>query len=278
MRFVPQNEFYDSYELPVSRIHWAAYGAQKGAAKVGASPPLVKSIEELVQMCLAYAVGRRAWSAEINNEANPQLKKSDYSVDRSFSNFVTRVELEAEDFGPETPRGKAARKLLAGPLNVEVFAVTNATREEEASMLGVIVEEVDTDYFDEVRTCGLEEHFAMLHTDLDTFVTEMHQNPDDAPAPTTDQLEAQAERIRSKMIEVIHRANGAWPTTSEHDGINRSHVLGPFAVQNDRAGAYYRRNNGSTLPDIDPETGENIVVEPAAPVLAKSDLSEVEPA
>lgn len=274
MRFVPQDEFFDSYKLPVSRIQWAARGAQGGAAKVAAPPGLVSAIDELWQRCVEYALRRRAWKAATNQKANPELVASDYAVDRSFSNFVARVRLEAEDFAPHTPRGAAAEELLAGPLNVEVYSVTNATREEEEAMLTVIIEEIANDYQAQVRACGLEAHFAKLQRDFDTFVTEMHRSPNSTPAPTTAQLKALEASVREKMIEVIHRANGAWPTSSEQDGLNRSHVLGPFATQNDRAGAYYRRNNGKTLPEVDPETGEDLLDDPPETSLEPIDAGE----
>src|SRR5690554_3265851 len=231
MRFVPQNEFFNSYKLPVSRIQWAARGAQKGAATVGASPELVQAIDELWEQCVEYAVQRRGWVAANSAKANPELIARDYAVDRSFSNFVARVKMEADDFAPDSPRGKAARAMLAGPLNVEVHSVTNATREEEEAMLTVIVEEMEANYLSQISTCGLDAHFDKLKADFDAFVTEMHRNDSAAPAPTTAQLKALTERILSKMIEVIHRANGAWPTPSEQDGLNRAHVLGPFAIQ-----------------------------------------------
>ncbi|AWV88567.1 hypothetical protein [Bradymonas sediminis] len=265
MRFVPQNEFFNSYKLPVSRVQWAARGAQQGAATVGAPPALVQAIDELGKFCAEYAVSRSAWRAANSAKASPELMASDYAVDRSFSNFAARVKMEADDFAADTPRGKAARAMLAGPLNVEVFSVTNATREEEESMLAVIVGEIEADYLSQVSTCGLDAHFDKLKADYDAFVTEMHRNPNAAPAPTTAQLQAQAEHIRSKMIEVIHRANGAWPTPSEQDGLNRAHVLGPFAIQNDRAAAYYKRNRGTTLSEVDPETGEEVLEDGADP-------------
>lgn len=273
MRIVPQNEFFTSYKLPPSRVRWATIRAKEAAEALSAPAEMVTSLDELLQLTVDFTVARRAWKAARTTRVNPQLAASDNKLDRSFSNFVQRAEMDLEDYGADSVRGKAAQNLLDGPLNVDVFSVTNATREEQEAMTDSILTELEANHMPDIQTCGLEAAFAQLKDNFADFVDQMSQQASGQAAPTTEQLGQLKDDIESKMVEVIHRVNGAYPTAKGADRDKRSAILGPFAIQNDRAAAFYKRNRGAgPLPDIDPDTGEDVVDEPA-----NDDLTEPEP-
>ncbi|QDG50816.1 hypothetical protein FIV42_08750 [Persicimonas caeni] len=272
MRIVPISEFFTSYKLPPSRVQWAARRAVEAAEDVGAPAPVVDTFDQLLQMTVDYTTAKRAWKAARNTKADPQLNVRDKKVDRSFSNFVSRTEMELEDHGPDSPRGQSAHNLLEGPLDVEVYSVTNATREEEEAMLSSIIAELEANHLPDIRTCGLEASFTVLKEDFAAFREAMSSQVDTEAAPTTEQLGQMEDEIEAKMIEAIHRVNGTWPTPGQADLEARSAVLGPFAIQNDRAAAFYKRNRGSgLLPDVDPQTGEDVVEDPV------DDVTDPEP-
>ncbi|WP_230467878.1 hypothetical protein, partial [Lujinxingia vulgaris] len=203
-------------------------------------------------------------------KADPELALSDNKLDTSFSNFVSRARMEVEDHGKDSVRGRAAQRLLDGPLNVEVYSVTNVAREDQEAMLRSILKELDAGYVQEIEACGLGASYAVLQADFKAFSEAMSQAIKTEAAASTEELQRLAADIRSKSVELIHRVNGAYPTTSEEDRKNRSLILGPFALQNDRAAAFYRKNRGrNRLPDVDVDTGADVVIvdeQPQAPV------------
>lgn len=259
MRLVPQNQFFKSYKLSPSRTQWAARRARQAAAAASAPPPIVNGLDELLDLTSEYTDVRRARDAALNADADPELVEADHKVDRSFSNFVGRVEMEVEDHGPQSTRGKAGQRLLDGALNVEVKSVTNANREEEEAMLESILEELRAEHLADIGTCDLDASFQVLQDDYEAFSEAMDEANEGEAIPTAEELRDLKEAIEAKMIEVIHRVNGAHPTTSKADRRARSEILGPFAIQNDRLAAFYKRNSGAGIPpEVDPETGEEL--------------------
>ncbi|RAL21194.1 hypothetical protein DL240_13765 [Lujinxingia litoralis] len=278
MRIVSQSEFFNSYVLPPSRLGWAARRAREGIGKVEpAAPPEIGACNEgLIAMTEHYAERHRAWQAARSERADPELALSDHKLDKSFSNFVSRARMEIEDHGEHSPRGKAAQRLLTGPLNVEVHAVTNVAREDQEAMLRSILTDLDASHLRDIEACGLLASYAVLQADFKAFAEAMSQAIKSEAAPTTEELQQLAADISSKSVELIHRVNGAYPTTSEEDRKNRSLILGPFALQNDRAAAFYRKSRGQNrLPDIDPESDVDIIVDDQANADAPTPGDEV---
>ncbi|RVU45829.1 hypothetical protein EA187_08710 [Lujinxingia sediminis] len=277
MRIVSQSEFFNSYALPPSRLGWAARRAREGIGKVEpAAPPEIGACNEgLIAMTEHYAERHRAWQTARRERAAPELALSDNKLDKSFSNFVSRARMEVEDHGKDSVRAKAAQKLLDGPLNVEVFAVTNTAREDQEAILRSILNDLEASYAQDIEACGLSASFDVLQADFKAFAEAMSQAIKSEAAPTTEELQQLAADISSKSVELIHRVNGAYPTTSEEDRKNRSLILGPFALQNDRAAAFYRRNRGqNTLPDVDLDTGVDVVVTDENAQAPVGDVSE----
>ncbi|TXD33726.1 hypothetical protein FRC98_20185, partial [Lujinxingia vulgaris] len=93
MRIVSQNEFFQSYALPPSRLGWAARRAREGIEKVQPAPPapIVDCNGELIELTERYAERHRAWQAARSSKADPELALSDNKLDTSFSNFVSRA-------------------------------------------------------------------------------------------------------------------------------------------------------------------------------------------
>lgn len=277
MRIVSQNEFFNSYSLPPSRLGWAARRAREGIEKVEPAPPasIVDCNGELIELTERYAKRHRTWQAARGAKVDPNLAMTDNKLDKSFSNFVRRARMEVEDHGKNSLRGKSAQKLLDGPLNVEVFAVTNTAREDQEAILRSILTDLEAKHLRDISACGLSASFEVLQADFKAFAEAMSQAIKTEAAPTTEELQQLSADITSKAVELIHRVNGAYPTTSDEDRKNRSLILGPFALQNDRAAEFYRRNRGqNNLPDVDLNTGVDIVVTDENPQAPVGDVTE----
>ena len=277
MRIVSQSEFFDSYALPPSRLGWAARRAREGIEKVQPAPPasIVDCNGELIELTERYATRHRTWQAARSAKADPELALSDNKLDKSFSNFVSRARMEVEDHGKDSVRGTSAQKLLDGPLNVEVFAVTNTAREDQEAILRSILNDLEAKHLRDISACGLSASFEVLQADFKAFAQAMSQAIKSEAAPTFEELQQLKADIASKAVELIHRVNGAYPTTSDEDRKNRSLILGPFALQNDRAAEFYRRNRGQNhLPDVDLDTGVDIVVTDENPQAPVGDVTE----
>ncbi|QDG50568.1 hypothetical protein FIV42_07420 [Persicimonas caeni] len=259
MRQVPQNEFFSSYKLPPSRFGWAARRAKTAAQEQGEPASIVGCADEIVQMCKRHTDMRRQRMLAKRTKVDPAVAASDNDLDRCFSNFVERIEMELDDWGPDSPRGQAAGRMLDGPLHMEVFSVTNATREEQEAITRVILNDLAAHHTADIQTCGLEALFELLEEKFATFCEQMSVQAERAAVPTYAQLQELEAEIQAKVVELVNRVNGRYPTASRADLVGRSAVLGPFAIQNDRAAAFYKQNrNAGVLPDIDPDTGENV--------------------
>ncbi|TXD37370.1 hypothetical protein FRC96_08490 [Lujinxingia vulgaris] len=277
MRIVSQSEFFNSYALPPSRLGWAARRAREGIEKVQPAPPaeIGACNEELIAMTERYAERHRTREAARSAKSDPELALSDNKLDKSFSNFVSRARMEVEDHGKDSVRGKAAQRLLDGPLNVEVHSVTNVAREDQEAMLRSILNDLEAKHLRDISACGLSASFEVLQVAFKAFAEAMSQAIKTEAAPTFEELQQLKADIASKSVELIHRVNGAYPTTSEEDRKNRSLILGPFALQNDRAAEFYRRNRGQNqLPDVDLDTGADVIVTDEKPQAPVGDVTE----
>lgn len=255
-RTVPQDEFIDTYKQDHTRAQWSARNALEAAKQENVDPELTDCLQELYDRCVSHSGLLQAYSVAQEQVVDPEVGPADNRLDRNYSSFVAKVETEIDLYGADSARGKAAQKMLGGPLRAPVHTVTNVHREEQESTMGTIIGQLANDFVNEIKTCELEAHFDVLQADFDEFVAKISVDHD-AAAPTKHAIKASEERLRAKMYECIWRIGGAYPTTSESDLRMRSKLLGPFAIQNDRLAEFYRRNAGGQPPVVDPQTGED---------------------
>lgn len=254
-RAVAQDEFVQTYKLDHTRAAWAARNAVSIARREGAAAAIVSCFEELHAMATDHGKLLKAYAKGQSPTADPQLVTADHRLDRNFSSFHHRVEMEVEIYGSDSPRGKAAQAMLDGPLSAPVHSVTNVHREEQETEMREILDTLESEHLNGIKICELESHFDVLKGDFADFVERMSVEFD-TTAPTRDAVRASAEDLQAKILECIWRAGGAFPTNSPQDLEMRSKLLGPFAVQNDKLAAFYRAHRGGQPPAVDPDTGQ----------------------
>ncbi len=279
LRPVAKNEFVDLYQFSASQMHWSvrnAIAAQE-EENLGAS----RSAQALNALLPQVAVH----ITRLNNQlfaqtlpASPALQTADRKLDGTYSRFVSRVGDMPILYGEGSERGKAALKLLKGPLSLPISAVTNIERQEQETLLKDILDRIRANHLPDISTLEVEAHFQLLEQEYTEFVRQMSVDARMRTAPSRSELEEERKHLQSLMVGCILRILGDYPDPTNEDLAMRTKLLGPFAYQKDLMAQYYRRRrSGAALapPEVDSDTGEplepaasNDVLQPAVPAEA----------
>lgn len=241
---------------------WAARNALEAHEKAGlAAEPAAVALRNFLPLVSAHISIRKAVITGTGKPVNPELQLADRKVDVTYSRFHARISEMPTLFGENSPQGKAAQRMLKGPLALPVAAVTNVERVEEEALLKDIILDIETNHLNDVRDLELMTHFELLKHDADAFFREMTLDASLKQLPTRTQLEEDRKNLQSHMTACILRVLGAFPESTEADLKMRTILLSPFAIQNDKISEHYRnrRNSSDTIPpEIDTDTGEEL--------------------
>lgn len=259
-RPVPQTEFVKLNQFSASRMLWAARNALEAHEKAGlGAEPSADALRNFMPQVSAHISLRKAVIANTGKPTNPELQLADRKVDVTYSRFHGRVMDTPVLYGDDSPQGRAAHRLLNGPLALPVASVTNVDRVEEEALLKEIIHDIEANHLADVQTLELVTHFELLKHDADAFFREMTIDASRPQLPTRTQLEEERKHLQAQMIACILRVLGKFPEPTEADLKMRTLLLSPFAIQNDKISEYYRnrRNSPNSIaPEIDPDSGE----------------------
>lgn len=259
-RPVSQSEFANFYQFPATHMQWAARNslAAHEAQGLGNSPS-ADALKSFLIKSGEHIQTRRQVLARQNGGVNASLVAADRKVDATYARFVERIRTEPDLYGRKSSRGKAALRLLRGPLALPIPSVTNVDRVEEEGLLKAIIAEIDANHLADIATLEFGALYRLLKDDMAEFVRQMSVDSQDEKLPSRSALEEDRRHLQALMLGCIYRILGMYPDPIAEDLEMRTHLLGPFAIQNDRIGEYHRRRRGhgaALPPDADPETGE----------------------
>ncbi len=268
-RPVVVTEFADVYQFGPSHMYWAARNslAAHEARGLGDTEGAEKLREFIKDLKAHIGVRAQVIAAEAR-PINPLLVDADRKVDVTYGQFIRRIRNEIRLYGEKSERGSAALRMLDSPLGMPISAVTNVERIEQESLLKNILNTVEGEFLEEVDTLELGSHFELLKEDTSEFVRLMTFDSKKERLPSRTELEEERKELQARMVGCMYRVLGQYPELTDEDLEMRSALLGPFAIQNDRIGAYMRRRRGGGSripPEINDETGEFIDEEPVDP-------------
>ena len=265
-RPVVVTEFADVYQFGPSHMYWAARNSLAAHEARGlGDTESAKKLREFIKDLKAHIGVRAQVIAAEARPTNPLLVDADRKVDVTYGQFIRRIRNEIRLYGEKSERGSAALRMLDSPLGMPISAVTNVERIEQESLLKNIIHVIEGNFLDDVETLELGSHFELLKEDTSEFARLMTFDSSKERLPTRTELEEERKELQARMVGCMYRILGSYPGLTEEDLEMRSSLLGPFAIQNDRIGAYMRKRRGAGSripPEIDEETGEFIDEEP----------------
>lgn len=218
------------------------------------------------EVAIEFDQGTRAlearWSGrKVGVQYSPLAKQIDVFVDTALSALHDGLELEANNSAPDDPLAQDAETLRQTLYPTGVAAITSLNYVDELAEVDRILNTVKSpEWAPVITTLGLDRRVARL-----AALEPQYRSAVADPANKLDFAEVRNARIhgQSLLLQTVAIVLGKYPSDSETDIAARTRLLAPIFRQNDAIREYLRSRRA--LVDVDPETGEVVVVPDTTP-------------
>ncbi len=190
-----------------------------------------------------------AWTRTKDSQTSARrgAAETDNAIDRTIST-IHQVAKAMADTPGECDEKSCSKKLLAEVFPNGVFPITSKSFEEQRMHVAELIDELNSEYRDEIETLGLESQVETLESLYETFDEQLDLA--DHEEVTFD--EVQAARVEAR--EAYHRVLAVVLGNYCDDPEALNDLMEPVIHQQKKIARYVRRRG--EIPEVDPESGE----------------------
>jgi hypothetical protein len=246
--------WFDIYDFTPGRVGFSAKQIAAVARQVGDEEVAAEAepVRELARR--AVALERKWQSGQLDSagRGGGRAVALDHEVDRLVGGVYKLATTYRTAAKAESPTRVAAEAIVKAGYPQGAAAITRQTYEDQATSVDVLLGQLKGELAEPVQQLGLASMVDMLGTAQAAFKDALA-----TPRPEQvgfDQVRAAREAAREGLAQLIALILGKYRKTADLE--TRNTLLAPVVDQNERIADSYQRRR--TVPDVDPETGQDV--------------------